>query len=205
MARTWGGRTPSPTLLHGVHRLRPRSSISNHNFPSIVTRDFFHVRNNSSFITNLRAGTVVDLAPPRMRVRRLQYRLTSKLRADDGGVGRRGPGRSFSHFSPSFSSSPSTSSTSTPLHQLALLDAASCLARGEVTSLDLTHACLERAHHTQHTLGLNAFIVITEEEAMRRAEESDARRREGRALGVLDGIPLAFKDNFCMVSDGSCG
>lgn len=43
---------------------------------------------------------------------------------------------------------------------------------------------------------LNAYLTLNKEGALKQAEASDQRRREGRAL-PLDGIPLAIKDNFC--------
>lgn len=40
------------------------------------------------------------------------------------------------------------------------------------------------------------FTRLTAERALREAEASAARLREGRSLGVLDGIPIAWKDLF---------
>ncbi|MBB4062901.1 amidase [Gellertiella hungarica] len=42
------------------------------------------------------------------------------------------------------------------------------------------------------------FLKVTEERALGEAERSQARLREGRSLGPLDGIPLAWKDLFAM-------
>jgi Asp-tRNA(Asn)/Glu-tRNA(Gln) amidotransferase A subunit family amidase len=41
---------------------------------------------------------------------------------------------------------------------------------------------------------LNCFITVLDESALRAAEESDRRFREGRPLGELDGVPVAVKD-----------
>ncbi|ETV86209.1 aspartyl/glutamyl-tRNA(Asn/Gln) amidotransferase, A subunit, variant 2 [Aphanomyces astaci] len=42
------------------------------------------------------------------------------------------------------------------------------------------------------------FVATTFDSALARASESDARRRDGRACGPLDGIPVGVKDIFCM-------
>ena len=41
---------------------------------------------------------------------------------------------------------------------------------------------------------LNAFVTVFREQAIRDAQASDARRRAGQTLGLLDGIPIAIKD-----------
>jgi len=43
--------------------------------------------------------------------------------------------------------------------------------------------------------GLNAFIYIDEDEAIKLAAESDTRRKNGKLKGPLDGVLLAVKDN----------
>lgn len=86
------------------------------------------------------------------------------------------------------------------LCELSLLEAAEGLSQGRFTSTDLTRACLARAHRIQDSLKLNAFVSIHDEQALRRAKESDVRRMHGKDLGMLDGIPVAFKDNFCTAS-----
>lgn len=44
---------------------------------------------------------------------------------------------------------------------------------------------------------IKAFSLITEEEALRSAEEADKRIASGETLGMLDGIPMSLKDNIC--------
>lgn len=58
----------------------------------------------------------------------------------------------------------------------------------------MANASLNRARDTKQ---YNAFITVTEEEALRQAEESTRRYAEGKPLSELDGIPVAIKDNFC--------
>lgn len=80
------------------------------------------------------------------------------------------------------------------LRLLPLTEAADQLARGSVTSVSLTEACLTAAERVQSEL--NAFIEIRADQAMRQAEDADRRRANGDVVGPLQGIPLAHKDVF---------
>lgn len=62
-----------------------------------------------------------------------------------------------------------------------------------VTSADLVQLSLSRI--TRLEPGLNAFVHIDAEGAMRAADAATMRQRGGRRLGPLDGIPVAVKDN----------
>jgi aspartyl-tRNA(Asn)/glutamyl-tRNA(Gln) amidotransferase subunit A len=76
-------------------------------------------------------------------------------------------------------------------YDLAALSAA--LEAGSVTSHDATQSYIDRID--AHGDALNAFILRDFDAALHQAGESDARRRDGRALGPLDGVPLGIKDN----------
>jgi aspartyl-tRNA(Asn)/glutamyl-tRNA(Gln) amidotransferase subunit A len=80
------------------------------------------------------------------------------------------------------------------LARATLVDAATALARGEVSSVELTRACLERAHRLNREL--NCFIRIEDEAALREAARADTARAAGERLGALHGVPLAAKDMF---------
>ena len=67
------------------------------------------------------------------------------------------------------------------------------LASGRVDSARLTGAC--RAAIARENPRLNAFLAL-DGSADAHAVASDARRREGRMIGRLDGLPIAIKDNF---------
>jgi len=67
------------------------------------------------------------------------------------------------------------------------------LVDGEVTSVELTRACLDRIKETDERI--NAFITVCDEQALAAAEEADRRLAEG-ATPLLTGIPFAVKDIF---------
>ena len=75
-----------------------------------------------------------------------------------------------------------------------LSELADGLAAGEVSSEELTRACIERIDALDGQY--NAFITTTAEQALAQAREADRMRSEGRA-GPLTGVPLAHKDIFC--------
>ncbi|OGA78598.1 MAG: hypothetical protein A3G81_04875 [Betaproteobacteria bacterium RIFCSPLOWO2_12_FULL_65_14] len=77
---------------------------------------------------------------------------------------------------------------------LELAEAAEALARGEVTSVELTQAAIARARH----LGpkLNCFALLDAADALREAEKADGERKDRKAAGPLHGVPLAHKDLF---------
>ena len=75
-----------------------------------------------------------------------------------------------------------------------IASAARALARGEVSAEALTRDCL--ASLLQRDSDLHVVARLDPDRALAQAAASDARRRAGRALGPLDGIPLAHKDVF---------
>ena len=80
--------------------------------------------------------------------------------------------------------------TTLPLHSLTELSA--LLARGEITSRELTDACLARiAALDAH---LHAFIEVYADDARALADAADRERRARAARGPLHGIPIALKD-----------
>ena len=66
------------------------------------------------------------------------------------------------------------------------------LIRREVSSEDVTRCLLERI--SQRNSALNAYITVTDEEALEQAREADRRIARGDAQGALCGIPIAVKD-----------
>lgn len=66
------------------------------------------------------------------------------------------------------------------------------LEKGELTSVEITQAYLEQIKKAEPRI--HAFLTVTEKEALAAAEESDQRRKAGKVLSKLDGIPVALKD-----------
>ncbi len=74
-----------------------------------------------------------------------------------------------------------------PLHAIA-----DRLAQGEVSSVQITRAYIERIEALDGDL--NSVIMIAPD-AMDQAFAADTRRASGEALGPLDGVPVLLKDN----------
>lgn len=66
---------------------------------------------------------------------------------------------------------------------------------GEMSSLDLVEYCIRNIKKSRK---YNIFVNDTFDLARKRAMESDARRNSGQSLGLLDGMPIAVKDSYCM-------
>lgn len=77
-----------------------------------------------------------------------------------------------------------------------ILSASAGLANGEYTSEVLTQAYLTQVKGMNGAL--NAYLTVSEEEALLAARASDERRVRGEAYGPLDGVPIALKDNILM-------
>ena len=64
----------------------------------------------------------------------------------------------------------------------------------EISSLELTRACLERIQQVEDRV--RAFVTLTPEIAIQQAEEADRRIAVGRG-GPLTGVPMQVKDVMC--------
>ena len=88
-------------------------------------------------------------------------------------------------------------------HEKTLTELSAMLAAGDVTSVELTQAFIDRIK--QYDGELNSFITVTEEQALAQAKAADEQRQAGNA-GPLTGIPIAHKDIFCTQDvKTSCG
>jgi aspartyl-tRNA(Asn)/glutamyl-tRNA(Gln) amidotransferase subunit A len=76
---------------------------------------------------------------------------------------------------------------------LTIAKARTMLDAGEISSRELTQACLNEIQSLNGAL--NAVIETYEATALEEAERADTRRIQGKGDGVLDGIPLVLKDN----------
>ncbi|MGW4881833.1 amidase [Streptomyces sp. NPDC004262] len=82
-----------------------------------------------------------------------------------------------------------------PLMQLTDLTARQLLdgfRTGEFGPQEAARAALDRAARIQPEV--NAFVRLTEEEALAQAAESERRWRRGEPKGLLDGVPVTVKD-----------
>ena len=79
------------------------------------------------------------------------------------------------------------------LTKLTIAGARDALRKGDVTSLELTEACLSAIDGAD---ALNAFVHKTPEIARERAKAADARIKAGDAPDMC-GIPVGIKDLFC--------
>ncbi|MER6470171.1 amidase [Streptomyces collinus] len=64
--------------------------------------------------------------------------------------------------------------------------------KGEFSPVEATEQALLRARRIQPEV--NAFVRLTEEDALARARESAERWRRGEPAGLLDGVPVTVKD-----------
>ncbi len=77
---------------------------------------------------------------------------------------------------------------------LTIQEAAASLSRRELSSVELTEACLEQIQRQDDRL--KAFVTVTPELARQQAGEADRRIAAGGA-GPLTGIPMQIKDLIC--------
>jgi aspartyl-tRNA(Asn)/glutamyl-tRNA(Gln) amidotransferase subunit A len=76
---------------------------------------------------------------------------------------------------------------------LSVTELSAALAARQVSSVELTRACLGRIARLKE---LNAFITVDEEGALARARGADQRLAQ-RDATPLTGVPIAFKDIYC--------
>jgi len=84
--------------------------------------------------------------------------------------------------------------SSSELNRLTIAEASDRLRRREISAVELTRACLDRIAAVDSRL--NAFITVTESEALEQARAADRRLQAGDAP-ALCGIPLGIKDIYC--------
>src|SRR5208283_149023 len=77
------------------------------------------------------------------------------------------------------------------LNRLTIAEVQAKLRRREISSRELTRACLDRIAAVEPKL--NAFITVCEREALEQADAADKRLAAGESRAML-GIPMAIKD-----------
>jgi aspartyl-tRNA(Asn)/glutamyl-tRNA(Gln) amidotransferase subunit A len=70
------------------------------------------------------------------------------------------------------------------------------LKKREVSAREAVSDCLEQIQKLN--LKLNAFLTVTEKEALKQAEVVDSMLAKSERVGLLAGIPIAVKDNICI-------
>ena len=80
------------------------------------------------------------------------------------------------------------------ISELTIAEAHEKLVKKEISSVELTKACLGEIE--KKNADLNAFILVTEESALKQAKEADEKIAKGKA-GLLTGIVCGLKDVFC--------
>src|SRR5438876_5849353 len=81
------------------------------------------------------------------------------------------------------------------LYELTIIEAGELLRQRKISSVELTRAHLDRIRAVDDKV--KAFILVTDELAMKQAEEADRRFNNGATVSPLTGIPLAIKDVIC--------
>ncbi len=78
------------------------------------------------------------------------------------------------------------------------------LIHKEISSVELTKIFLK--HIKQKEPDLKAFISVTENVALEQAAATDKKLAANEKIGILEGIPVALKDNMCTKGIGTtCG
>ena len=82
------------------------------------------------------------------------------------------------------------------VHQFAsVVDIAQDIASGKTTATDVLEQHLQRINERENEI--NAFNLVTTEQARQTAAQVDADIKAGKKLGPLAGVPVALKDNMC--------
>jgi aspartyl-tRNA(Asn)/glutamyl-tRNA(Gln) amidotransferase subunit A len=83
--------------------------------------------------------------------------------------------------------------------EICMMSAADLLAKYRSRALspvEATQAALTQIAKHDHVL--NAFIIVSDQEAMASARQSEARWRRGEPIGLVDGVPTSIKDVLVM-------
>ena len=66
------------------------------------------------------------------------------------------------------------------------------LNAGQLTSVEVTKAFLDRIEEADESIG--AYVSVLRDSALSQAESVDRRRTAGEPIGLLGGLPVAVKD-----------
>lgn len=82
-----------------------------------------------------------------------------------------------------------------PFEEATVAGLGALMANGEITSVALTRAYLDRIGEVDRGASGLRSIIETNPEALKIAASLDAERKAGRSLGPLHGLPILVKDN----------
>ena len=82
------------------------------------------------------------------------------------------------------------------LNRLTASKLSGLLKKREVSAREAVSDCLEQIGKLNPKL--NAFLTVTEREALKQAESVDSKLSKSENVGLLAGIPIALKDNICV-------
>jgi Asp-tRNA(Asn)/Glu-tRNA(Gln) amidotransferase A subunit family amidase len=77
---------------------------------------------------------------------------------------------------------------------LTAIEAAERIANGDISAEEYISACLDRIAAVDDKV--HAFAHLDPDDALKQARALDERRRNGKAIGLLHGVPVAIKDIF---------
>lgn len=81
------------------------------------------------------------------------------------------------------------------LYEMTAKELSEMLKNKECSSVELTKSVLDRVDAVEEKVG--AYITLTRENALAKADEIDKKRANGEVLSPLAGIPIGIKDNIC--------
>jgi Asp-tRNA(Asn)/Glu-tRNA(Gln) amidotransferase A subunit family amidase len=80
------------------------------------------------------------------------------------------------------------------LNKMNAVLAAAAIRAGKITSKELIQSCLDHIKQVEDTV--QAWTYLDPDYALQQAREADEKRRQGKDLGPLHGIPVGIKDIF---------
>lgn len=85
--------------------------------------------------------------------------------------------------------------TDADLADLSLKELSGMIRKGEISSTRLVELYLERIRKIDGPDGLNGYLTVAADLAMKQAEELDKLAKQNKFKGPLHGLPVAIKDN----------
>lgn len=82
------------------------------------------------------------------------------------------------------------------LNELTAHEVAELVSQKEITATEVTGVCLKRIEEIEPLI--HGFVRMEGEGALKMAEAVDERLKKGEKPGLLAGVPVALKDNYCV-------